>query len=200
VDDVHKSGVSRHDGWMRWDALFADLEAQAEVFAQAERAAEVDERTRGEVASLRLRDRARAAVGSSLRLRSAGGLATVGDLLRVGPDWLLVQEPGGREVVVAIAHLVSVRGLGRYSAVPGSEGPVESRLGLRHALRGIARDRSAVRVHLVDASTVDATIDRIGSDFIDVATHNAGEPRRRQDVRDVELIPVAAIAGVRRSS
>jgi hypothetical protein len=184
---------------MRWDALFADLEAQAEVLGQALRAAEVDERTRGELASLRLRDRARAAVGTPLRLRSSGGLLGVGELRRVGPDWLLVEEAGSRELVVATAHLVSVRGLGRYSAVPASEGAVESRLAFRHALRGIARDRSAVRVHLVDGSTVDATIDRIGADFIEVATHGAAEARRRQDVREVELIPIGAIAGVRRS-
>jgi hypothetical protein len=120
-------------------------------------------------------------------------------LVRVGSDWLLIDEGGGRELVLATAHLIGLRGLGRYSAVPESEGVVESRLGLRHVLRGIARDRSPVRVHLMDGSTVDATIDRVGADFIEVARHDAGEMRRRQDVRDVELIPIAAIGGVRRS-
>jgi hypothetical protein len=66
-------------------------------------------------------------------------------------------------------------------------------------LRGIARDRSTVRLMLVDGSTVDATIDRVGADFLEVATHSAGEPRRRQDVRDIELIPITALATVRRS-
>lgn len=184
---------------MRWAALFADLEAQAEVLAQAERSVEVDERTRGEVGALRLRDRAVAALGSPVRLRAAGGVTAAGELMRVGPDWLLLEEGGGREVVVATAHLISLRGLGRYSAVPHNEGHVESRLGLRHALRGMARDRSAVRITLVDGSTVDATVDRIGADFVEVATHSAGEVRRRQDVRDIELVPIAAISAVRRS-
>jgi hypothetical protein len=174
---------------MRWDALFDDLEAQAAVLDQAERAAEVEDRTRGEVGTLGLRDRARAAVGTELRLQLVGGAGVRG----------LLDEGDGREAVVATAQIVSVRGLGRYSAVPGSAGIVESRVGLRHALRGIARDRSTVRVQLVDGSTVDATIDRIGADFVEVATHPAGEPRRRVDVREIELLPIAAIASVRRA-
>jgi hypothetical protein len=184
---------------VRWNELFADLEAQAARLEQAERAGEIDERTRGEVGSLRWRDRARAAVGTPLRLRLSGGLAASGVLARVGPDWLLIDEGRGREALVVSRAVLAVRGLGRYAAVPDSEGVVEARLGLRHALRGIARDRSSVRVHLVDGATIDATIDRVGADFVDLAQHPAGEARRRQEVREVELVPLTAIATVRRS-
>lgn len=183
---------------MRWDALFADLEAQALALEQSERAAEVEERTRGEIGALGLLDRARAALGLPLRLRLAGLLTITGTLVRVGPDWLLLDEGAGREAVVATDRLVSVRGLVRFSGTPDSVGVVESRLGLRHALRGIARDRSAVRLHLVDGSTVDATIDRVGADFVEVATHPAGETRRHKEVRDIELLPIAALVAVRR--
>lgn len=184
---------------MRWEALFADLEAQAESLEQAERAGEIDERTRGEVGSLHWRDRARSAVGSSIRLRLAGGLAASGNLVRVGPDWVLLDEGAGHEVVVVSAAVLVVRGLGRYAAVSDSKGVVASRLGLRYALRGIARDRSAVRVHLVDGSTLDGTVDRVGADFIEVAAHPAAEPRRRQEVREVELVALGAVVAVRRS-
>jgi hypothetical protein len=94
---------------------------------------------------------------------------------------------------------VSVRGLRRSSAAPGSAGLVESRVGVRHLLRAIARDRSAVRVHVADGSTMDATIDRVGADFVEVATHLPGEPRRRADVRDVVTLPLTAVVAVRRS-
>lgn len=190
---------AREDGPVRWDALFDDLAAQAEMLAQAERAAEVEERTRIEIGALTVRDRARAALGAPLRVRLTGGATVSGELLRVGVDWLLLDAGAGRQALVPTAHVVSLRGLGRYSAVPASAGAVESRLGLRHVLRGIARDRSVVRIALTDGSTVDATIDRVGADFVEVATHPAGEPRRRQDVRDVELLPLAAIVAVRRS-
>jgi hypothetical protein len=76
---------------------------------------------------------------------------------------------------------------------------VESRIGIRQLLRAIARDRSPVRVHLLDGSVVDATIDRVGADFIEVATHLPGERRRRADVSDVLIVPLAAITAVARS-
>ena len=41
---------------MRWDAMCADLEAQAEALAVAERAGEIDERVRAELGALTLRD------------------------------------------------------------------------------------------------------------------------------------------------
>jgi hypothetical protein len=183
---------------VRWDALFGDLEAQADALEHAERAVEVEERARVEVAALGLLDRMRPAVGTQLRLRCVGGLTLRGTLARTGPDWLLVDEGDGREAVVAMHALLGVGGLGRLSAVPDAASVVESRLGLRHALRGIALDRSAVSLCLVDSSTVAATIDRVGADFIEAALHPAGEPRRRAEVRDVQLFAFRALAAVRR--
>jgi hypothetical protein len=182
---------------MRWDTLFADLEAQAAALERAERAAEVEERTRGEVAATGVVDRLRAAIGSPLRLMLPG-LALAGVLRRVGPDWLLLDEGAGREAVVVLDRLVGLSGLGRLSAPPGTMGVVTSRLGLRHALRGVARDRSAVRLHLADATTHSATVDRVGADFVEVALHAPGESRRRAEVRDVLLVPLGAVVAVRR--
>jgi hypothetical protein len=184
---------------MRWDGLFADLEAQADALANAERAAEVEERTRGEVGALGLLDRARGAVGADLRLRLDGGHMVTGRLVRVGADWLLLAEGSGREALVAMAGVVTVRGFSRLSAVPGSARPVESRLGLRQALRGVARDRSPVRMQVRDGTTVEATIDRVGADFVEGAAHAPGEARRRQEVREVELVPISALVAVRRA-
>lgn len=184
---------------MRWTALFDDLEAQAQQLERAARAGEVRDRVRGEVGTLSLWDRGRAGLGAGLWLRTNGNVAVAGTLARVGPDWWLVEQGDGREVVIATASVISVRGLARYSAVPRTAGQVESRLRLRLVLRGIARDRSAVRVHLVDGTVVEATIDRIGSDFIEVAAHPGSEPRRRQDIREIELLPLAGIAAVVRS-
>ncbi len=183
---------------MRWDALFADLEAQADALGAAERAVEVDERTRGEVNALHAIDRLRTAEGASVWLSLTGGVAVSGRVDRVGPDWLLLDESGGRESLIALAHVLRLRGLGRYSAVPGTAGEVFARLGLRHALRGIARDRAAVRLLLRDGTSLDVTLDRVGADFVEVATVPAGEPRRRAAVHDVELVPLDALVAVRR--
>lgn len=183
---------------MRWDGLFADLEAQAEALEIAERAAEVEERARAEFGRIRLLDRLRPGVGAAVRLRCLAGTTVAGVLRRVGPDWLLVDEGAEREAVVVAAALLSVAGLPRVSAPPDSAGVVESRLGLRHALRGIARDRSPVRVVDRSGATLDGTIDQLGADFVELAEHAAGELRRRADVRDVLALPLDALVVVRR--
>lgn len=182
----------------RWESLFADLETQAAALDVAERAVEVDERTRMEVGRVRLLDRLRPAVGAVLRLRCIGDERVIGPLARVGPDWLLILDEAGGEAVIVTAAVLSISGLGRLSAVPESETVVESRLGLRHALRGIARDRSPVRISVLDGTTIDGTIDRLGADFVEIAQHPTGELRRRDQVRDVALVPLAALAVVRR--
>lgn len=183
---------------MRWDGLFADLEAQAAALETAERAAEVEERARIGVGELRLVDRLRAAIDVPLRFGCTGGVLVAGLLRRVGPDWVLVDEGAGREAISALGAVLSVSGLGRRSAPPMSGGVVASRLGLRHALRGLARDRSSLRIHLRDGSMLSGTLDRVGSDFVELAAHPAGETRRRADVREMLLLPVGNLVALRR--
>jgi hypothetical protein len=185
---------------VRWDDLFADLDAQADALEVTERAAEIGERTRIEVAAIGLRERLRAAIGMPIRVQVAGGLALAGTVQRAGSDWLLLDEGSGREAVIVLTGVRSVQGLGRLSATPGSGGPVLAKLTLRTALRGIARDRSGVRLHMVDGDALDATIDRVGADFVEIARHAVGEARRRSEVRDVLLVPFTALAAVRRDA
>ncbi len=185
---------------MRWDGLFADLEAQADALALAERAGEIEERARIEVGRQRLVDRLRAALGAQVRLQASGDVSISGVLRRVGPEWALLEDASRRETVVVLASVQSVAGLSRLAAGPDSGSVIESRLGLRHALRGIARDRSPVRAHLADGSTLDGTLDRVGVDFVDLATHGPGELRRRGEVREVLVLPLAALVAVTRDT
>lgn len=183
---------------MRWDDLFADLEAQAEAVLAAERDAEVAELTRLEASRLQLTNRLRPAVGAAVRVRCLGGVALAGRLSAVGPGWLLLDEGAGREALLAAAAVTSVAGLGRLSGAPGSA--LDRGLGIGHALRGVARDRSVLRACLTDSTVLDGTLDRVGSDFVDFAVHPAGEPRRREDVREVLVLPFSALAALRRDS
>jgi hypothetical protein len=184
---------------LRWDALFADLEAQAAALERGAVSGEIEEHTRAEFGGISAADRVRAAIGQSVRVSCAGAVAVAGTLTRAGPGWLLLEEGGGRETLVLMDAVTAMRGLGRASTVPGSAGVVGSGLGVRHVLRGIARDRLPVRLVLRDGASLDATIDRVGADHVEVALHAPGEARRSSDVRRVEVILLAALATVRRA-
>ena len=179
----------------RWEGLFADLEARWAAEEAGSVAAEVDARTRGEFGEVGLVDRVRAAVDQPVRVVVTGGLALAGTLSRVGPDWLAVVEDTGREALVPLAAVRQVGGLTRWVDGPGA---VAGRLGLRSALRAVSRDRSGVRVHLVDGEVLDATLDRVGADHVDLAVHAPGEARRARAVRGVVAVPLTALAAVRR--
>lgn len=181
---------------MRWEALFEDLEGQVRAAEAAELAAEVGERTRGERAGLRLVDRLRPGLGHPLSV-TVPGLVLSGVLTRVGPDWLLLDEPMGRQALVRLAAALGVTGVGARSLAPGREGAVAARLGFGSALRAVARDRSPVTLVLLDATQVPGTVDRVGADFAELAEHGVGEPRRRGAVRGVRAVPFTAIAVVR---
>jgi hypothetical protein len=185
---------------MRWSQFFADLESQADALATAELDSEVAERTRIEVAALPLADRLRAAEGRPVGVDCGAAGILHGRLARGGGDWLLLADGSGRETVVALGAVLSVSGLPRWSAaqVSAAESLVSSALGLRHALRALARDRAAVRLVRVDGTTLAGTVDRVGRDFLELAEHPLGEPRRPEVVSRVWTVPLTVVALVRR--
>lgn len=185
-----------------WEGLFADLASQAEAAEAAELAGEVAERTRGELGRLRLTDRLRPGLGHPLTVGCGGTVS--GRLRGLGPDWLLLAEDTGSEVLIPLAAVLWVQGAGAASAEPGSEGPVQARVDLRLVLRGLVRDRAAAAVVLrdggprTDATTLTGVLDRVGADHLELATTAPGEQRRRDGVRGVRLVPLGAIALLRR--
>lgn len=184
---------------MRWDELFADLEAQAEAWQLAERDAEVAELTRLETSRLRLASRLDAAAGAPVRVRCLGGTVLSGRIGRSGPGWLLLDEEAGREALLPVAAVTSVAGLGRLAGAPSAGGSrVDLAPGWGSVLRAVARDRSVLRVGLTDSTVLDGTLDRVGADYVELAVHAAGEPRRRAEVREVLVLPIGALAVLRR--
>ena len=140
---------------MRWQQLFADLQAQFDEEEAAAERGDTASRTRAEVGAVRLADRLRGALGLAVVLGCRGVGPVAGVLTDVGVDWLLLAGDGGRENLVALHSVRTVSGLGRRTAVPEPAGAVWSRLDLRRALRGLARDRSVVQVVLDDGVVLD---------------------------------------------
>ncbi len=181
---------------MRWDALFADLEAEVQAEEALERRAEVVDRIRSELGRLRLVDRLAPALGSPgpLRIGISGHPSLSGALTGLGADWLLVAQAGGSESLVALAAVQLIQGLSHASAEPGWEGKVGARLDLRVALRRLVRDRSAVTVRLTSADALTGRLARVGADHVELAEIDAGGRVSGAGW----TIPLAAIAFVQR--
>ena len=176
---------------MRWDALFADLEAELEGEQRVALDAEVAERVRIERGSVTLVDRLRAHVGGALVL-DTGALAVRGTVRDVGADFVLLDDEGGGYAMVPVAALEGVVGLGR--SVAPAPGAVLRRLGLTSALRGLVRDRGEVQV-LTATTEVRGVPSAVGQDHLDLSPLRAGE--RDAAAPGARSVPLAALRVVR---
>lgn len=182
---------------MRWQQLFADLEAQFQAEQDGVERGETSSRVRHEVGALRWADRVAGSLGSPVVLLCRGAGPVSGTLSDTGSDWLLLVDDIGRECLVAAAAVRAVSGLGRRTAPAEDAGPVRGRLDLRRALRGLARDRAPVQVVLDEGTSVTGTIDRVGADYVELAEHPADLHRRSEAVHGVRTVVMDAVVVVR---
>lgn len=183
---------------MRWDALFGDMEAQ---FSEGDRLAveaEISERARVETAAVALADRLRGSLNSQVAVHLADGRIFEGILSHAGADALVLNE-ARHQVLIPYGAVARYAGLGRVALAELSQ--VRRRIGLSNALRGLARDRAELAVTLRHSPERDTglagVIDRVGSDFFDLALVSPGEARRASQVRQVATVPFEALGAIR---
>lgn len=161
--------------------------------------AEISERVRAELVGTGIPDRLRGSLDCRLSVHLLCGETVHGVLCHVGADALVMDE-GRYQALVPYASVAHYAGLGRLA--PREASSVKRRLGLAHALRGLARDRAELSV-TVGAGTASVrltgVIDRVGSDFLDLALVAPGDVRRNAQVRQVSTVPFTAISLVRSS-
>ncbi|MHA7275019.1 hypothetical protein [Arthrobacter sp. HLT1-21] len=179
---------------MRWDALFEDLEAQfaaADLLAAESRIAE---QSRLELAAVTLLDRLRGQEGAALRVRVRSGATFTGSLRQMGSEWLVL-EIGLGAALIPLDALRAIEGVGRRAAADHSV--VTTRLGLGSVFRVFGRNRTLLTIQLADnGARIDGTVDRVGKDFLEVASVPLGEQRRPRNVAGVVLIPFAGVEAV----
>jgi|tagenome__1003787_1003787.scaffolds.fasta_scaffold20966020_4 hypothetical protein len=181
---------------MRWEQLFADLEAQLEAEDVRELALEVADRTRRERALVGVPERLLAHRGRMLQLRLLGGQVLAGEVVDVGLDWCLLAEGAGRRALVPTSALLSLSGL-TGAATTGTAARMARRFGFGHAARGLSRDRAVVAVADIGGSTVTGTIDAVGADALELSEHASDLPRRPENVIARRAVPFTAVASVR---
>ena len=173
---------------MTWDdelfSVLDELEQQAEALYDADREAEVADRSRAEYGAVTLASRLMASVDAEVSLEVLGVGRLTGALRRVATGWLLL-EAAGAEWVVALPAVASVSGTSPRSVPEVAWSPV-TRLGLGSALRRLGEAGERCVVHLVDGGRADGVVRRVGQDFVEV------EPAPGR----VELVAFASVAGV----
>lgn len=181
---------------MRWERLFADLEAVLAAEAARELDTEVADRSRRERALLGLHERLAAQPPDApVTVRVAGVGQFDAQVSDVGADWVLLVRRAERRLLVGFPALRQVSGLvGRVTP----QSMVAKAFGIGAALRAVSRDRAAVTVYDVDGGFVTGTIDAVGQDCLDIAEHPLDLPRRSEHVIDVRVVPFVALAAVQR--
>lgn len=153
----------RYPRHVRWESLFADLQGQWDAAQRADDEARIADLAELEMGRTQLADRLRARRAASLTLRLTDGSDVTGLVLDAAPQWLLLQT-GERRSLVPVAAVTAAWPLGQ---VAPEAGVVESRLGVAHVLRAVAREGATVRIRST-AVDVRGQIVRVGSDHLDV--------------------------------
>ena len=149
-----------------------DLEGQAEALYDAERAPELADRSRAEYQQVTFAARLMASVDREVTLELLGVGAVTGQLTRVATGWCLLRGPG-QDWVVRLDAVGALHG-GSERAVPELAWPPVARLGVAAALRRLSDSADRCSLHLVDGRRHDGVLLRVGGDFVEVATGEAG--------------------------
>lgn len=189
---------------MRWDRFFEDLEDQLDSEWEAERAALDTEAERLRLSRVVLRDRLVALRGGEpVTVEMRSGTTETGTVARVGADWVALQAASRRAAVV----LVPLHGVLAWAPTaaavlasaresPGADDALSRRMLFGFVLRDLVRRRIPVRVWLIDGRMPSGTIDRAGADHLDLALHDAGVPRRADNVTGYRIVPLEAVEAV----
>lgn len=173
---------------MRWEdelfELFDDLEAQASVLHDLEREAELADRSRAEYRHVTLASRLAASTGREVALEVTGVGRLVGELRRTGDGWCLLRGHQ-QDWIVSTGQVRVVHGASQRSLPEVAWSPLQ-RLGVGSALRGLAEQRLRCILHLVDGTTREIVLRRVGEDFAEFEAPSGADL----------LVPYAAIAAV----
>lgn len=161
---------------MAWEeelfALFDDLEGQATALYDAERAPEIADRSRAEYQEVTLAGRLMASLDLEVTLELVGVGAVTGRLERVATGWCLLRGHG-QDWVIPLDAVAAVHGASDRSVPEVAWTPVAA-LGLGSALRRLADRGERCTLHLTDARRHDGVLLRVGQDFVEVVTGEAG--------------------------
>ncbi|WP_062302729.1 hypothetical protein [Demequina subtropica] len=148
---------------MRWDRLFADLEASLDGAGRAGWDEEIAERERDERARIALAGRLLAGSGAAVRLVLSDGATVAGTVADAAGSWVLLDAPRG-QVLVPLAAIAMIEGVGNAVATLTE---VRRRMGVGTVLRELAESGGPVVVETL-AGRWAGRIAAVGADHLDL--------------------------------
>jgi hypothetical protein len=174
---------------MAWEPMWADLAAQADAWERAEMESEVAERVLIERSSVTWADRARAALGLAVSIRTRGGGQWRGVVHACGDDFVALVAAAmtvPAQVIVANDAVVEIVGVPRAATPRSALGPSAARRSLSGVLRRMAGEPIPVLLHRDDGSVCAGEVSAVGHDYVDLV-----------DDRSTSLtVPLRAVAAV----
>lgn len=186
-------GLSLH---MRWERLFANIEAQEAAEALRAQEDSIAEMTRLLASEETLQERLLRRLGQDIGVKISGREALLRlSLAAVGKEWLSGRE-AGREVVLPLRHVIAIE----PDLAQAERRAVDTRVlavGFRSVLRELARQRMRVEVEMsAGRASFGGTIDQVGMDHCELVQHAADEFRRRKTISTVVWLPIEQMTAV----
>jgi hypothetical protein len=175
--------------------VFDELEAEFEAGLRREAEQEAVAALRAGIGATVLWEQLARRIGSET-VAFAGARAFRGIAVASYPEFLVLRAADGSEHLIRYGPAVSVALPPQPADLRPTPATTTRRYQFSLALRELARRREPVRVELVDQTTVDGTIEAVGSDYLEVAEHDPGEARRRAAVRARRFVGFAAVVAV----
>jgi hypothetical protein len=156
-------------GAMEWHELLADVEAQAESWAERDRQLVVADQTRLERRSIAASQHFAGSLHALISCTMRGGERREGHVEAVGANWILLTDPHSRnESIVALEQVLTVKGLNQRARTIGTS-PIVASLDLMWVLQRISRERSYVRCDVLGGLGLSGVIDEVGADYVVVS-------------------------------
>jgi hypothetical protein len=173
---------------MRWERLWADLEAQAAALQRQDYDAEVAERVSIERASVLLMDRVRASAGRTVHCQLAGGQQWRGELAGFGLEWWALRDGGaaGAIVLVPAGAVCGVRGLADRAVAGEAMSLVARRTTWLMVLRRLGQQAGSLALYRAFGAPLVGRLTVVGRDYVELVTPDA----------ERWVVPTTAVAAV----
>ncbi|WP_313272824.1 hypothetical protein [Gleimia hominis] len=168
---------------MELSGLIDELEATFSAARRAQEREEVYELAQAELTEITLVERLRTSIGSEVRCMSDAGAQAQGRLLRVGQNWLLLDQ-AGRQVLVNLSNCSVLQGVARHASAASI---LERKLPMNSVLRSLMHNRQRVKI-AVQQLSIAGWIGAVYADHFEIRSAERAYTVRSESIFSCECV------------